>query len=171
MAVTIFVWDMFKYHAGDGFSVGHASMHVHGEEGSIYISFWPCGVLHFINADIKAEKGLASWVSKPITTLNESAIIRWWSGIQHNPLLDYKHKTPIQVSGAALALAGNTYSILLNQCSTTVVKALMVGANLVQRAKILVWLGLNFGSIPYLPLHVVPTVTPQDVKKLVEAVF
>jgi hypothetical protein len=52
---------------------------------------------------------------------------------------------------------------------TTVVRALMVGGDQVLRAKIWAWLRVNFGSTPYL-LHV-PTVTPQDVKELVEAVF
>jgi hypothetical protein len=160
MAVTVFVWDMFKYRPGDGIGVGHASMSVHGEKGSIYISFWPSahtlkagwsspGVVHFINGDIKAD-GQATWASKPIITLDEDAIIRWWSKIERNPLLDYKHKTPIQVSGSADALPGNTYSILLNQCSTTVVSALMVGADQVVRGKIAAWLRVNIGSTPYL---------------------
>ena len=118
MAVTIFVWDMFKYRSGDGIGVGHASMFVHGNKGSIYISFWPSahslkagwsspGVVHFINGDKKAD-GQPSWASKPISTLDEGAIIAWWSKIQHNPLIDYKHKTPIQVSGAAHASQGVT---------------------------------------------------------------
>jgi hypothetical protein len=179
MAVTVFVWDMFKYRSGDGIGVGHTSMYIHGGKGSIYISFWPSahslragwfspGVVHFINGDIKAD-GKPSWASKPISTLNEPAIISWWSRVQHNPLLDYRHKTPTQVSGAAHASAGNTYSILFNQCSITVVKALMVGADSALRAKISAWLMANAGSTPYL-LHV-PTVTPRDVRSLVEAVF
>ena len=179
MAVTVFVWDMFKYKAGDGFGVGHASMFVHGAKGTIYISFWPAahsiraglsspGVVHFINGDKKAD-GQPSWASKPISTLDEGAIIAWWSRVQANPFIDYQHKTPIQVSGAAHAAQGNTYSILLNQCSTTVVKALMVGANTADRVKIMGWITQNSGSTPWL-LHV-PTTTPKDVRDLVEAVF
>ena len=45
----------------------------------------------------------------------------------------------------------------------------MVGANQDTRVKISRWLHANMGSTPYL-LHV-PTVTPQDVRELVEAVF
>lgn len=170
---------MFKYRLGDGIGVGHASMYVNGKHGCIYISFWPTahslqagwsspGVVHFINGDIKAD-GEPSWASKPLSTLDEAAIIAWWSKIQHNPLLDYKQKTPIQLSGAAHASDGNTYSIVLNQCAITVVRALMVGADQICRAKICGWLSANMGSTPYL-LHV-PTVTPLDIRELVEAVF
>ncbi len=179
MAVTVFVWDMFKYRPGDGIGVGHASLHLHGDKGSIYVSFWPAahspkagwsspGVVHFINGDIKAD-GQPSWASKPITSLDEDAIIAWWSKIQSNPLLDYQHKTPIQNNGAARASNGNTYSILLNQCSTTVVRALMVGSDQAGREKIRGWLLANMGSTPYL-FHV-PTITPLDVRELVEDVF
>jgi len=179
MAVTIFVWDMFKYRAGDGVGVGHASMSIQGQRGSVYISFWPAAhtlragwsspaTLHFINGDIRAD-GKPSWASKPITSLDESAIIRWWSQIQRNPLIDYKHKTPFQISGAAHAADGSTYSILTNQCSTTVVKALMAGADQDTRTRISHWLARHAGSTPYL-MHV-PTVTPHDVRELIEAVF
>jgi hypothetical protein len=179
MAVTVFVWDMFKYRPGDGLGVGHASMFVHGAAGTIYISFWPAahnvkagwsspGVVHFINGDKEAD-GQPSWASKPISTLDEAAIIAWWSKIQANPLIDYQHKKPIQISGAAHAVQGNKYSILFNQCSTTVVKALMVGASQSDRFKIMAWQSVHGGSTPYL-LHV-PTITPKDVKDLVEAIF
>ncbi len=179
MAVTVFVWEMFKYRAGDGVGVGHASMYVNGRAGSIYISFWPAahnlkagwsspGKVHFMNGDIRAD-GRPSWASKPIVTLDEAAIIRWWSTIQHNPLLDYNNKTPFQLSGSAHASQGNMYSVLRNQCAITVVRGLMIGADLGYRAKISAWLQLNAGSAPYL-LHV-PTITPLDVEKLVEAVF
>jgi hypothetical protein len=179
VAVTIFVWDMFQYRSGDGLGVGHASMFVHGDKGNIYISFWPSahtlkagwsssGVVHFINGDKKAD-GQPSWASKSIYTLDEGAIIAWWSKIQHNPLIDYAHKGPVQVSGSGPASPGNTYSILFNQCSTTVVRALMIGANEDCRAKISRWLLANVGGTPF---HVrVPTVTPEDVRGLVEAVF
>lgn len=179
MAVTIFVWDMFKYRVGEGIGVGHASMFVHGDRGSIYISFWPAahsiragfsspGVVHFINGDKMAD-GQPNWASKPISTLDEGSIIRWWSQIQRNPLLDYKHKTPIQVSGAAQALTGHAYSIIFNQCAITVVRALMIGAEQATRTRIISWLQSNMGSTPLL-MHV-PTVTPKDVRALVEAVF
>jgi hypothetical protein len=179
MAVTIFVWDMFKYQPGEGIGVGHASMFVHGEKGTIYISFWPSahtlkagwsspGVVHFMNGDKKAD-GQPSWASKTISTLDEGAIIAWWSKIQSNPLIDYVNKKPIQVSGAAHASPGAMYSILLNQCAITVVRALMVGADKDTRVKIMKWLQANMGSTPLL-IHV-PTVTPQDVRELVEAVF
>jgi hypothetical protein len=125
-------------------------------------------VVHFINGDIQAD-GQPNWASKPISTLDEGAIIAWWSKIQHNPLIDYKHRTPIQISGSARASEGNTYSILLNQCAITVVKALMVGANQDCRVKISEWLQAHVGSTPFL-LHV-PTVTPKDVRQLVEGVF
>jgi hypothetical protein len=179
MAVTVFVWDMFKYRPGDGIGVGHASMFVHGAKGNIYISFWPAahslkagwsspGVVHFINGDKQAD-GQPSWASKPISTLDEGAIINWWSKIQHNPLIDYTHKKPFQVSGSGHADPGNTYSILINQCAITVVRALLVGANDATRTEISTWLQFNMGSTPFL-LHV-PTITPHDVKELVEAVF
>jgi hypothetical protein len=179
MAVTIFVWDMFKHRAGEGIGVGHASMFVHGDKGSIYISFWPAahsiraglsspGVVHFINGDKKAD-GQPSWASKPISTLDEGSIIRWWGQIQHNPLLDYKHKTAIQISGAEDASEGHMYSIIFNQCAITVVRALVIGADQATRAKITSWLQKNMGGTPFL-LHV-PTVTPRDVRDLVDAVF
>jgi hypothetical protein len=179
MSVTVFEWDMFKKRPGADRGVGHASMHVHGDKGAVYISFWPTehslraglhspGVVHFINGD-KAADGMPDWASKPISNLDEAKIISWWGQIQHNPLLDYKHKTALQKSGAAHAADGNSYSILFNQCSTVVVKALMVGADIKLRAKIWAWLAQNSGSTP-LGLHV-PTVTPTDVKDLVQAVF
>lgn len=179
MPVTLFVWDMFKYRAGDGLGVGHASMWIQGKNGSIYISFWPAAhtlragwsspaTLHFINGDITAD-GKPSWASKPITTLDEAAIINWWSQIQPNPLLDYKHKTPFQKSGAMHAVRGNTYSILSNQCSTTIVRALTIGADQNCRTQINRWLAIHAGGTPFL-VHV-PTVTPHDVRALVEAVF
>jgi len=36
MAVTVFYWEMFK-----GISVGHTSMFVNGNQGNIYVSYWP----------------------------------------------------------------------------------------------------------------------------------
>jgi hypothetical protein len=66
MTITVFVWDMFR-----GFSVGHASMHVHSDHGSIYVSFWPQahnpiaalsspGHIHFMNGDRKSD-GMPQW--------------------------------------------------------------------------------------------------------------
>jgi hypothetical protein len=178
MSVTIFVWDMFKYRVADGFGVG-LSMWIQNSSGSVYISLWPAAhtlragwsspaTLHFMNGDIRAD-GKPSWASKPITTLDEGAIINWWSKIQPNPMLDYKHKTPFQRSGAMHAAQGNTYGIILNQCSTTIVNALMIGSSPDDRNRIFNWLTAHGGSTPWL-LHA-PTVTPQDVRELVEAVF
>lgn len=178
MAVTVFVWDMFRK-TDEGFSVGHASMFVKGDKGTIYISFWPsqhslsagwhsAGVVHFINADVKAN-GRPTWASKPLDNLDEGAIIDWWSKVQSNPFIDYKHKTPIQISGAEHASPGNMYSIVLNQCAIAVVRALLIGASPSDRDSIMAWLQVNGGSTPYL-VHV-PVITPQDVRELVEAVF
>jgi hypothetical protein len=174
--VTVFEWDMFK-----GFGVGHASLLIHGNSGSIYISFWPAahtlkagwsspGLVHFINGDIRAD-GRPSWASKSISTLDEAAIISWWSKVQHNPFLDYAHKTPIQVSGVAHAISGNTYSILYNQCSTMVVTALLIGADEGCRTQIFAWLAKNMGSLPFGLRLPNATITPLDVKKLVEDIF
>jgi hypothetical protein len=179
MAVTIFVWSMFKYQPGGSVGVGHASMFVHRPQGSIYISFWPAahslraglsspGIVHFINGDKKAD-GQPDWASKPITTLDEGAIVRWWAQIQHNPLIDYKHKVHIQIEGSEPAAKGKTYSIVLNQCAITVVRGLIVGSDSATRARIIAWLVSNMGSTPLL-VHV-PTVTPLDVRELVEAIF
>lgn len=179
--ITIFEWDMFKYTLHEGFGVGHASMLVHGDKGNIYISFWPAahtlkagwrsaGLVHFINGDIRAD-GQPSWASKSIYSLDEAAIIGWWSRVQHNPFLDYAHKTAIQVSGVAHAIPGNAYSILYNQCSTMVVMALLIGADQTCRTKIFAWLSKHMGGVPYLPFRLAPTITPLDVKNLVESVF
>lgn len=204
MAVTVFTWDMFKFRPGDGIGVGHAALFIHGQQGNTYISFWPAqhtlkagwsssGVVHFINGDIKAEMGLPDWTSKPIEGLDEHAMIQWWSHVQHNPLIDYKHKTATQISGASSASAGNRYSIVLNQCAITVVYALWTGSNAYGRARIVAWLAVSGGRTPspfevkdsplwLVPLLAIfsgsipgsprlPTVTPRDVRGLVEAAF
>src|SRR5690348_9065922 len=114
MTVTVFGWGMFKRQPGIDRGVGHARMYVRGNSGAIYISFWPShhslragwhsqGVVHFINGDIAAD-GRPDWASKPIDGLDEGKIIAWWSKIQHNPLIDYSHKSALQKSGAGHAL-------------------------------------------------------------------
>ena len=117
-----------------------------------------------------AADGQPNWASKTITTLDEGAIIQWWGQVEPYPLLDYERKTPIQISGTGQAAPGNAYSILLNQCSTTVVRALMAGADPQCKAKITAWLWLNMGSNPAHLIRI-PTITPHDVRELVEAVF
>ena len=177
--VTVFEWDMFRHTQG-GFSVGHASMLVNAHQGSIYISFWPAAhslsagwasaaKVHFINGDIKAD-GQPSWASKPISTLNENAIINWWSKVQSNPLLNYKNPTPIQKKGMDNAKPGNVYAVLFNSCSTAILKALWTGADPPTQNKILVWSALNKGGVPWGPFRL-PTITPLDVKNLVEYIF
>jgi hypothetical protein len=181
MSATVFEWDMFRG------GVGHASMYINGKSGVIYISFWPQhhsvaagllskGKIHFMNADKKAD-GVPSWASRPLNDLNEAAIINWWRGIQSDPFIDYKNKKPFQTSSddaANFQQANNrVYNILLNQCSTTVVTALVIGAAPETRAKILRWLALNAGrglgpvQVPGFIPYRVPTVTPTDVKNLV----
>ncbi len=179
MPATVFVWNMFKYRKPDSVGVGHASMFLRSPKGAIYISFWPAehslraglsspATVHFMKGD-RAADGNPDWASKPISNLDEAAIIHWWSRIQHHPLLDYKHPTPFQRTGAEPAEKGQTYSILTSQCSITVVKALLVGADERTRSDIWTWLRVNSGSTP-VGFHV-PTITPRDVRELVEDVF
>lgn len=171
--------------------VGHASLYVHSQQGSIYISFWPSmhrvdkaifssAHIHFVNADRLAD-GTPGWASKPIDDLNESAIITWWKKIQADPIIDYKNKKPFQKSADEISNfqeANNAhYNILLNQCSTTVVAALLVGAGQELRLKILSWCARNAGKglgpvqLPsFLPFRV-PTITPKDVRNLVANVW
>lgn len=172
MAVTVFTWEMFKYRPHDGVGVGHASLALNGSSGAIYISFWPAKMrdpeaawksrakVHFMNGD-KAADGQPAWASKPIMNLNEEAIIGWWAHIQADPLLNYKHKTPFQSLGISNAEQGNTYNILKNQCSTTVVDALWQGADAKLRSKITSWKHA----------HTVLTVTPRQVRDLIEDLF
>ena len=136
--------------------------------------------IHFINADRMAD-GTPNWASKPIDNLNESAIITWWRKIQVDPFIDYKNKKSFQVSteeASNFQEASNAhYNILLNQCSTTVVAALLMGAGPELRVKILSWCGRNAGKglgpvqLPsFLPFRV-PTITPKDVRSLVKNVW
>jgi hypothetical protein len=134
MTVTVFVWNMGARGPDGTRGVGHAAMHVSGSYGSIYISLWPAehnpkagwsspAKVHFLNGD-KLWDGRPNWASKPLDRLDEKAIIQWWSKIQHNPLIDYKHKKPFQLDtnkDTAFQPADNTeYRILNSQCATTV---------------------------------------------------
>ena len=183
MAVTVFTWDMFRG------GVGHASMHVHGPAGNIYISFWPAehavkqalasvGKIHFMRADKNAD-GMPSWASRPINSLDEARIVQFWRGYDASPYLDYKGSASRNTVKSNEG--GKTYNILASQCSTTVVAALLAGANRETRVKIERWLLLNAGTnvdFPgikllqaFVPLLRVPTVTPADVRELVISVW
>jgi hypothetical protein len=193
MTATVFVWDMFRRGPGPKheIGVGHAAMHVSGNHGSIYISFWPNehslkggwsspGRIHFMNADRKAD-GSPQWASKSITDLDDAAIISWWSKIQSDPIIDYKHKKEFQTSNNENTnfqmATDQQYSILFNQCSTMVVAAILHGADNKIRAKIRAWLnahsgrGLGYIQIPTLLPWQIPTITPKDVKNLVISIW
>jgi len=186
MAATVFVWDMFKG------GVGHASMHVAAPQGSIYIGFWPtkpgdarsgaysAGKIHFMNGD-RLTDGAPQWASKPITGLDEDAIVKWWGTIQENPVIDYANKKAFQRSpskdSAFQWASDRSYNILTSQCATTVVLALMVGADAMLRIRMATWLAINMGTglgdiqLPALGPIRVPTVTPKDVRNLVTAIW
>ena len=190
MTVTVFVWNMFGRGPDGKRGVGHASMHVSGASGSIYVSFWPYahnptagwsspGKIHFMNADRLAD-GRPQWASKPLGGLDEKAIIQWWGRIQRDPSIDYKHKKPFQLStdkDNAFQLADNTqYRILQCQCATTVVAGLEAGANSALKAKIKHWIRSSATSvgpvqIPFLRSLGFPTITPTDVKRLIMSVW
>jgi hypothetical protein len=93
-----------------------------------------------MNADKQAD-GVANWALKPLNDLDETAIIQWWSKIQTDPFIDYKDKKPFQKSASKddnfQQANGPLYDILLNQCSTTVVAALLIGAAPPRRASML----------------------------------
>jgi hypothetical protein len=189
MTVTVFVWNMVS-RGPDGIGVGHAAMHVGSRYGSIYVSFWPeehspkaawssPGKVHFVNAD-RLSDGTPHWASKPLDGLDEQAIIRWWSTIQHDPLIDYKHKKPFQLStnkDTAFQAADNAqYRILSCQCATTVVAGLLAGANPALKTKIDNWVRSNAMSIGPVKIPLVrrwlnQTITPTDVKRLVISVW
>lgn len=185
MTVTVFTWDMFK--PGKFTGVGHASMHVHGVHGKIYISFWPAahrpdkalysiGKVHFMRGD-KEVDGHPDWASKPIENLNEKNIIEFWSNFDPNHNLDYQGSNSKDVTKDNAG--GKIYNILFSQCSTVVVRALLSGADLTTRFKILGWLTANAGhNIDIsgikgvrMPMMVVPTITPTDVREMVEWVW
>jgi hypothetical protein len=193
MSVVVFVWPMGAKGPDGSPGVGHAAMHVSGEYGSIYVSLWPAahsifagwsspGKLHFVNGDRLAD-GRPAWASKPLTGLDERAIIQWWSQIQPNPLIDYQRKKGFQTTSDkddAYEWAHNSrYRILSNQCSTVVVGALVAGASPKLRLEIRAWLyshrislgpvGLSIGLSAL--LRTIGTVSPTDVQRLVSAVW
>jgi hypothetical protein len=47
----------------------------------------------------------------------------------------------------------------------------MVGADPALKKRILGWALAHCGDAPYLPVNIVPTITPLDVRNLVEAIF
>ena len=187
MSVTVFTWDMFN--GGKYNGVGHSSLHVHGPEGNIYISFWPAkhavrealssvGNVHSMSGD-KAEDGQPSWASKPLKNLDERKIIKFWNEFDPNSALDYKGATSKNVT--KVNAGGKTYNILFSQCSTTVVAALLTGADQETRNSIITWFALNAGSNidfagirsvqRFVPIPRIPTVTPADVRELVKEVW
>jgi len=187
MTVTVFTWDMFK--GGEFNGVGHASMHVHGAAGNIYISFWPAkhalkdalssvGKVQFMSGDKKAD-GMPSWASKPLENLDEEKIIRFWNEFDPNAALDYKGNASQNTTKSNDG--GKIYNILTSQCSTTVLAALLVGADEATRKKAYLWLFSNAGtnidfagikSIQrFVPLPRIPTITPADVRELIKSVW
>ncbi|MGV7031048.1 hypothetical protein [Methylobacterium symbioticum] len=179
MTVTVFAWKMFKYRPGEGVGVGHAALSISGNFGSIYVSFWPAAhnlksglyseaKLHFMNGDKKAD-GTPDWASKPIEDLNEERIIQWWSRTQPNCLLDFKNRTDFMKTGEVSAAKGSIYNIVANQCSTTVVRALIEGASSNRKAAIIGALGISHGTGA--GVISLPTITPQDVRNLVASVW
>jgi hypothetical protein len=187
MTVTVFVWDMLK--GGPHNGVGHASMHVNGPSGNIYISFWPAkhalkdalyseGKVHFMTGD-KKEDGMPSWASKPIDDLDEGKIIKFWNEFDPSSALDYKGSASKNITKTNEG--GKIYNILFSQCSTTVVGALLAGAAPRTRDTIMTWLAANAGTnvdfsgirsiSRYVPIPRLPTVTPADVRELVKSVW
>ena len=178
MSVIVFVWEMFKFAPGELLpGVGHASLYVNGPHGVIYVSYWPAahnmkagwssqGKIHFMNGD-KLHDGTPSWASKPLNGLDEAAIIRWWARTQPDPLIHYQKKESFQKvkvkngSEELGAVRGSRYNILRNQCSTNVVDGLVRGADVALKLKILAWKHR----------HSLVTVTPRQVRNLVEDVF
>lgn len=124
--------------------------------------------LHFMNGDKKAD-GTPDWASKPIDDLDEASIIQWWSRTQPNGLLDFKKRTDFMKAGEGSSAPGNIYNIVGNQCSTTVVRAMIAGANSKTKAAIIGALGVSHGSGAGVVR--LPTITPQDVKNLVTTVW
>lgn len=135
MSATVFVWEMAKT------GVGHASLSVRGKAGGAYISWWPAastsslgraahgvmshGLVHSIRRD-KEEDGIPDWASRPIGDLDEAAIVRWWGSLAQSSCLK---------SGEERSRSGH-YVFLTNNCSTTVMRALLIGANNARRALI-----------------------------------
>jgi hypothetical protein len=136
-----------------------------------------------ITAEITCQTGPSTY-GNPLCQhgLDESKVIKWWGRIQSNPLIDYQHKKAFQISNNETTNYqqtehGSYYNILFNQCSTTIVRALLIGASAKRKIAISSWLiskaGTGFGPMqvpPELGLHV-PTVTPSDVRNLVSAVW
>ena len=187
MSVTVFTWDMFKF--GPHFGVGHAAMYVQRSAGDIYISFWPAehsarkscgstGLIHFMKGD-KDEDGTPSWASKSIENLNEERIAEFWKGFDTSKL-DYKGSQSTNVT--RINEGGKTYNILLLQhCATTVLGALLIGADADTRLKIKSWLIRNAGTnvdfagvksfSRFIPHFRIPTVTPADIRELVKYIW
>jgi hypothetical protein len=170
-------------------------MYVHGRYGSIYVSLWPSehnpiqgwsspGKVHFINGD-RLWDGSPQWASKPLEGLDEAAIVKWWSKTQSDPLINYKHKRPFQLSNikeSAFQWATDSqYRILNNQCSTTVLGGLLAGSSPALKARIGRWLafrGIFIGpielpswSIPSMALRAAGTISPTDIKQLVISIW
>lgn len=171
MSVIIFVWDMFKYRPGDGVGVGHASLYIHGNSGSIYVSYWPAkhsvraalgspAKVHFMSGD-KLADGNPDWASKTLQNLDEEGMIGWWKRIQPDCMLNYEHRTSFMQQGVEEAATGSEYNIVKNQCSTTVVNCLLAGSDAKLAASIRAWK----------TLHCPITVTPSQVKTLIEDIF
>ncbi|GEM_PF-6063331 len=195
MAVTVFVWRMWAKGPDGSPGVGHAAMYVQGKSGSVYVSFWPAahnpwaalsspGKIHFVNGD-RLWDGPPHWTSKPLEGLNEAAIIRWWSNIQHGPLIDHSRKKPFQLTrdkAEAYQNAEHTqYHLLNSQCSTMVIDGLLAGADETTARKIENWLHthpayIHIGSwLAPVPrssvLRLLKFVTPADVQSLVISVW
>jgi hypothetical protein len=182
MSVTVFTWDMFKF--GRYLGVGHAALYVNNSHyGDIYISFWPAkhslsaaawsvGKVHFMAGD-KDEDGMPGWASKPLANLDERKIIDYWGNFDPNHNLKYKGAASYHVTHTNQG--GKHYDILLSQCSTTVVQALLSGADTNTRMKINSWLRRNMGSNfdfggfkgLRIPNFSIPTMTPADVREMV----
>ena len=139
MTATVFVWEMAKT------GVGHASMSIKGGYGDAYISWWPSastswwerslhgvasrGLVHSIRRD-KEEDGIPDWASRCIPDLDEAAILSWWSTLAQSSNVK---------TGEEMAKSGH-YVFVTNNCSTTVMRALLVGATPEKRRQI--WLYL-----------------------------
>lgn len=193
MSAIVFIWEMLRKAPGDRMpGVGHASMSVRGPTGTFYISLWPSehslsaglsspAKIHFINADKKTD-GIPQWASKPLQGLDEMAILQWWKGIQENPIVDFNNKKEFQRSSDPMKnfqMANKSqYSILFNQCATTVVAALYNGADMKMRAKMAAWLackgGVSDGTAGVILQALgirIPTITPRDVREMVISIW
>ncbi|MFC0202647.1 hypothetical protein [Novosphingobium soli] len=123
MTITVFTWNMGGVGPQGTRGVGHASAQV----GDAYISWWPAehalkaaldsrAKRHTIRDDIEAD-GTPHFASAPIADLDEDKVLSWWKSVcDANDNWSHDER------------ALGSYRFLSNNCSTTVFRALLIGA-------------------------------------------